>query len=150
MKRFFMLSALLMLAAAGSAIAQNGATVQRWDACGYYFYNPCCDEVVELCLDVQVVISKDGYIKSGSAKGTGVGSTGTRYQFADNTKWDASWKPVGANQYTFSSRVRLVSTGNANCSFFVTIQWLVTVNANGETTATIDRYEVECGNGTIL
>jgi hypothetical protein len=144
-----LLAFVAMFLFAGTAFAQNGSTTTRGTECGS-FYNPCCNEWVELCYDYNVVIGKNGNMQHINAQGTGTSAGGTNYNFTASIHQNTNLSPNGAGEMTYAVTENFISPGNPDCNFRIHAIWHVTMNANGTITVTVERTRFECQNGTEI
>jgi hypothetical protein len=143
------LTAFALVLGTSTALAQNGATNEWQEFCGT-FYNPCCEELVDLCVDVKYRWDKDGVLSQINYQGQGTGEDGTKYVFVSNNQghWNATSN--GAYNATVTLSQKFIATGNSDCTFTAHYTLHVTVNANGETTSEVANVRFECENGEIF
>jgi hypothetical protein len=115
---------------------------------------PCADggagEIVVLSSNLHMLshVTRDGsggfhakaHFQPQGIRGTGV-NTGDKYQATGVTQAHFNGK-VGF-EITFANNFRIIGQGPGN-NFLVRENFHVTVNANGEVTAVVDNFRVEC------
>jgi hypothetical protein len=155
MRRALLLAALA-LGLTGSfvpaaAIAGGPPTITRDDVTGETFVNPCNGETVTLTSGTfQIVIHETAtpsggfhLIVEGNARGIkGVGTSGTTYQVPGGFWFELNVTP-GAETTTLTEVFNLVGKG-ATPDFRVLGTFHVTVDANGNVTAFVDRDSETC------
>lgn len=139
---------LAMMMFATSATAQNGSTNIREEVCTV-FYNPCCDEWIESCVDVHYRLDRDGNLVHINYQGSGTGSNGTNYVISSSQNADSRIQDNGAANYTATIKVKYNATGS-DCGFSVHYTVHVTINSNGTVTSEVQNIRVVCENGTEL
>jgi hypothetical protein len=139
------LAFVAMLFVTSKSFAGNGSSNLWTEECGS-FYNYCCDETIDYCIDVHYTLDKNGIPTRVNAQGKGTGSNGTNYVITVNENVSQNIHDNGGGNYTITLMEHINATGS-DCGF--TMKWLihVTVNANGETTATVEKMEAVCENG---
>jgi hypothetical protein len=144
-----------------SAFAQgNGAQTEKYDI-SIMYYNPCCDEMVQITGSIQsnfrVVDNGDGTITvtnhSSASNIKGVGSNGTKYVGSETTKATQTvGAPPGPVSIDMKSYTKLIGTGKDGhtCSFTVKVTWHLRIDENGN--VTVDDFDIafDCDNGTVL
>jgi hypothetical protein len=140
---------LAMMMFATSATAQNGSTNIREEVCGA-FYNPCCDEWIETCVDVHYRLDRNGNLVHINYQGSGTGSNGTNYVISSAQNTHTNIQDNGAGNYTLTATVKYTATGNSDCTFSLHYTIHVTVNSNGTVTSEVQNIRVECENGTEI
>ena len=141
MKTLTLLAAFFALTL--SSYAQNGADQYKDVDVTLTVYNECCDEYIEISGTGHVVIRNGTFNNSHiDVKGLeGYGSNGNYY-----TQRGAGTQLMQFNEDgtegTFVFQVQMV--GENGCSFRAKITQHITINANGEMTANVEKVEFEC------
>ena len=84
----------------------------------------------------------DGHTNFRGVSGVGL-TTGNKYIFAGGVNPISNIREDSANVFTFLAHGRLISQGQQQ-NQLATTQFHLTFNANGEPTATIDKFVFEC------
>ncbi len=141
MKTLTLIAAFLALTATG--IAQNGATQMELPVFGE-FYNECCDEVVLVTGTAHVVFRGElfdgNHLHLDMKNAVGTGSNGGTYTQRGATTQNAEVKDNGSGTLTF--QVKMVN--DDGCSFSIRMVQKITMNANGEMTAEVMKYDITC------
>jgi hypothetical protein len=115
----------------------------------FIFFNACVDgEQFSVKGTMHVVGSETGTHAHSKLMGTGVSENGTRYRFTvvSNSHQDIDFSAPGAQQFHFVSKVTINRRGSGPRAddLVQNLATHVTENANGEITASFDRFEVIC------
>jgi hypothetical protein len=141
MKTLTLIAAFLALTATG--IAQNGATQMELPVFGE-FYNECCDEVVLVTGTAHVVFRGElfdgNHLHLDMKNAVGTGSNGGSYTQKGATTQNVEVKDNGSAVLTF--QVKMVN--DDGCSFSIRMVQKITINANGEMTAEVMKYDITC------
>jgi hypothetical protein len=148
------LAAISAALALGVQAAQSEVVVNESIPIAITVFVPCADggagELVALEGDLHVLLTiteNDNHlsIKAHSQpqgiSGTGL-TTGDSYQGTGVTQ-DHFTTGLGAEAFTFVNNFRIIGQGPGN-NFLVHQTFHVTINANGEITATVDNFSAEC------
>ncbi|MCB2203867.1 hypothetical protein KQI65_03900 [bacterium] len=141
MKALTILAAFLLMTTA--SFAQNGASVDDFEVFGL-FYNPCCDELVEVMGTAQLVF-RNGFGNLNNSNLVLKGASGTTAGGRTYTQRGASTQNIevkddGSGVATF--QVHFVAPDG--CSFSVRMVQKFTFNANGELVNEIVSSETTC------
>lgn len=133
------------------AFASGPPTITREDVAGEMFINPCNGETLTLTSGTfQIVVHETltpsgGFhlIVEGNAQGIrGVGTSGTTYQVPGGFWFELNVTP-GAETTTLTEVFNVVGSGTTP-DFRVLGTFHVTVDANGNVTASVDRDSATC------
>jgi hypothetical protein len=146
MKFLTLLLALVALSfGASTASAQNGNSV-KLEMCNTY-YNPCCDEAVDLCVYYNIVTTKNG--SHLSVHGSGTGANGNEYVVSGKSNVKVNVADDGSGTYSITQSENWVSKGNPDCHFTIHYTIRYSVDADGNVTPTVENVRVTCGNAEI-
>lgn len=143
MKLATLLLALVALVAGTSvASAQNGNST-KMEICGQY-YNPCCDEMVDLCLKYNFVVSKNGKINHTNVHGSGTGSNGNEYVVSAVGNVKQVVADDGSGSVAITQTENWVAKGNSDCHFQVHYTLRYTVDEDGVVTTNVENVRITC------
>lgn len=166
MKQRSILTAVATLALmffASTAFAQgNGAQTEKFDFENNSYYNPCCDEWVNITgtvhFNFKIKNNADGSMtisqNTAVANVKGTGSNGTNYVGSENGKFSQTLTVDQPFPFSIQQTVyhKLIGTGadGHDCSARVKVTFHFAVDADGN--ITVDHYEVSflCANGTEI
>jgi hypothetical protein len=148
MKTSMLLLALVALVlGASTASAQNGNST-KFETCGTY-YNPCCDELVELCLNYNFVTAKDGQISHVNVHGSGTGAGGNEYVVTAKSNAQISLDDDGSGSYHITLSETWVAKGNPDCKFTVHYNIKYSIDDQGNMTPVIENVRITCAGSEI-
>lgn len=148
MKTSTLLLALVALVlGVSTASAQNGNST-KVDFCGTY-YNPCCDETVDLCLQYNFVVGKNGQMNNVSVHGSGTGSNGNEYVVSGKANTQVRQNEDGSGSYSVTQSETWVAKGNQDCQFKIHYTVRFDIDSEGNWTPTVENVRITCA-GTEL
>jgi hypothetical protein len=143
MKRTSLLIALFaLLMGVSVASAQNGNST-KLDVCNTY-YNPCCDETVELCLQYNFVVGKNGQMNNLSVHGSGTGSNGNEYVVSGKSNTQTRQNEDGSGSWSVTQSENWVAKGNPDCHFQIHYTVRMSVDSEGNWTTQVENVRITC------
>jgi hypothetical protein len=148
MKTSTLLLALVALVlGVSTAAAQNGNST-KVDVCGTY-YNPCCDEWVDLCLQYNFVVGKNGQMSNLSVHGSGTGSNGNEYVVSGKSNSQIRQNEDGSGSYSVTQSETWVAKGNQDCQFKIHYTVRFDIDSDGNWTPTVENVFITCAGSEI-
>jgi hypothetical protein len=153
MKRALLTAAIIVIMAALVTVRPASATVTSNQIIPVDFqtFNPCNGELVSLSGEVHIMshYTEDasggfhvGFHINGHSTGPGL-TTGATYQFTWAQNIAASSQTPPPSEFTFTQQQNVIGQGNVP-NFLIHFTLHTTVNAQGQTTSTVENIWAEC------